>query len=144
MTTIRTLFAAALLLACVGISSQAWAQGCDTATYDHNGSRMLIHACDGGGFTIEYDRPRKGLAAQGVRPGTVLFQGSFWDSGGPNPRRVRGTAKLFKRGCRPAGYEVDGYWMADDTLQMSGRAPIRRNGCRVSGTRNDDLRFTPY
>ncbi|MER0236778.1 hypothetical protein [Fulvimarina sp. MAC8] len=143
MTSFRSLMAAAFSFGFIAFVPEARGQGCDTAVYQHNGSRMLIHACSSGGITIGYDRPRQGMRAQGVRPGTMLFRGRFWGSGGPNLRRVRGTAHLFKRGCNPAGYEVEGYWMENNTLQIGGWAPVRKNGCRVSGTRMDDLVFTP-
>ena len=123
------------------LAGAASASACDSAPYEHNGSQMEVHACPDGRMTISYDVPKPSLQRIGVRGGTLLFTGNFWDSGGSNLRRVRGTAFLFKPGCQPAGYEVEGYWLADGSLSLSGTAPVRRSGCTVSGYRQDDLLF---
>ena len=134
-------FAALLLLLPPSpFSNEARAQSCDMANYSHNGSLMTVHACDDGRLTIEYSEPKGSLARHGVRPGTLLMQGRAWDSGGPF-RRVNGTAYLFKKGCRPSAYKVEGYWMDSGRLELSGVAPVRKNGCRVTGKRQDSLVF---
>lgn len=119
------------------------ASDCDRDFYSHNGSMMEIDACPDGGFTISYENPKASLRKHGVGPGTLLFEGRFWDTGGMGLRKVTGTARLFKNGCPPALYQVDGYWLEDNVLEMSGAAPVRRKGCQASSTRRDDLRFVP-
>lgn len=131
----------AMLVTCVLAmlaSGGAAHAACDSAAYDHNGSRMEVHVCDGR-MVIEYDRPRSGIAQQGVRPGTVLFRGQVQQM--YRGAKIGGRAHVFKRGCPPASYDVNG-WMDDSgVITMEGRAPIRRNGCVASGHRNDVLVF---
>ncbi len=72
----------------------------------HNGSRMKFsYELTGGGtsLVITYDNPRPGMRAEGVSPGTVLFSGK--NQGGIN---VFGTARIFRKGCRPVEYDVGG------------------------------------
>ena len=109
------------------------AAACDSAPYDHNGSLMEAHACDGQ-FVIAYDQPRAGLAAQGVRSGTVLFRGVI------RGNRLSGTAHVFKAGCPPAPYPVRGS-MGNNVIVLEGVAPVRQQGCAVTGARNDRLVF---
>lgn len=130
------------LLAAAGLAVLAAAApahaACDSASYDHNGSLMEVHVCEGR-MVIEYDRPRSGIAQQGVRPGTVLFRGRVEKM--YRGAKVGGRAHVFKRGCQPAAYHVNG-WMDDKgVMTMEGRAPVRRNGCAISGHRNDVLVF---
>lgn len=82
------------------------------------------------------------MRKQGVTPGTLLFRGNFWESGGVNLRKVNGTAYVFKRGCKPAGYKVSGYWLEDGTLEMNGSAPVRGSGCKITRYRQDNLVFS--
>ena len=116
------------------------ALACDDAFYDHNGSLMQVSVCDGR-MVIDYERPRPGLARLGVQPGTVLFRGTVSRMTGG--RRISGRAFVFKRRCRPRGYEVNG-WMMDgeSSFSMEGRAPVRGGNCRVRRHRRDILRFS--
>lgn len=107
---------------------------CDTALYDHNGSEMAVHVCDGK-MVIEYEIPRKGLSA---RPGTVLFRGEIFQMTGG--AKINGRARVFKRGCKPASYEVNG-WMENGIITMAGRAPVRGGNCKTRRYRNDKLLF---
>lgn len=122
----------------VGLATVTPAQACDSAFYDHNGSRMEVHVCDGR-MVIEYDAPKRSLRKHGVRPGTVLFRGSvFQMSGGGS--KITGSARVFKSGCGPKAYEVNG-WMQDNSITMAGRAPVRNSQCGIRKYRNDNLRF---
>jgi len=112
---------------------------CDSASYDHNGSRMEVHVCDDR-MVIEYDRPRSGIIQQGVRQGTVLFQGRIRTT--DRGIRIGGRAHVFKRGCEPAPYQVDGFMDDSGMMTLRGRAPLRRNGCAISGHRDDVLVFS--
>jgi len=118
-------------------SGNASASNCARDNYDHNGSLMEIEVCDGGSIVIAYDRPRAGMRRQGVRSGTLLFEGRSNDG-----IHVSGTARVFKRGCGPATYRVSGRWSNDgNRLVMRGRAPVRRGGCAIRRYRNDRLVF---
>jgi hypothetical protein len=128
----RTLIAVGLVIGAVTVSAPALA--CDSAPYDHNGSLMEAHACNGK-FVITYDRPRGGIASQGVRSGTVLFTGTI------SGNQLLGISHVFKRGCEPASYPVSGR-MGDNVIVLEGYAPVRRDGCRITGGRNDRLVFT--
>ena len=96
--------------------------------FDHNGSLMTIDIARG---TIVYKQPRSGLARL-VQPGTVLFRGTIVENG-----PVLGTAFVFRRGCRPAGYPVTGHFhgtVLNGSLVVEGAAPVRPKGsCRVTG-----------
>ena len=113
------------------------AAACDSAPYDHNGSRMEVYACDGR-LVIAYDVPREGLAKAGVEPGTILFEGLYEDKAGG--ASLSGEARLFNRRCGPVRYEVNG-WMEGNSIVMEGLAPIRSGSCAIRGHRTDILRF---
>lgn len=115
------------------------AVGCDTARYDHNGSGMEVHVCDGR-MVIEYDNPKASLARLGVVPGTILFEGVVYEMTGGS--KISGQARVFKRNCQPAFYEVNG-WMQynENGFALEGTAPVRTATCRVGRTRQDILRF---
>lgn len=127
----RTLIAVSLAVGALTLAAPA--RACDSAPYDHNGSLMEAHACDGK-FVITYDQPRSGIASQGVRSGTVLFTGTI------SGDLILGIAYVFKRGCEPASYPVSGR-MGNNVIVLDGYAPVRRDGCRVTGGRNDRLVF---
>lgn len=145
MTKLRWILVVGLMfgLGALAEMPQGRASDCDRDFYSHNGSMMEVDACLDGRFTISYENPKASLRKHGVVPGTLLFEGRFWDTGGIGLRKVTGTARLFKKGCAPALYQVDGYWLENNVLELSGIAPVRRSGCNASGTRQDDLRFTP-
>ncbi|MFD0914795.1 hypothetical protein ACFQ14_00070 [Pseudahrensia aquimaris] len=107
---------------------------CDMAFYDHNGSEMAVHVCDGQ-MVIEYENPRRGLS---VKPGTILFKGELYQMTGGS--KINGRARVFRRGCKPTTYEVNG-WMENGTITMAGRAPVRGANCKVRRYRNDKLLF---
>ena len=127
-----------LLVAAVLAPAAPAHAACDSASYDHNGSLMEVHVCDGR-MVIEYDRPRSGMAQHGVRPGAVLFRGQVERM--YRGAKIGGRAHVFKRGCQPASYEVNGWIDDGGVIAMEGSAPVRRNGCTVSGHRNDVLVF---
>ncbi len=100
-------------------------------TWDHNGSVMVMRE-DGDSVTITYDEPRTSIRKQGVRRGTVLFEGMLVGSG-----RLSGTAYVFRQGCEPAPYDASGAYRSgsgQDRLILNGDAPVRvSGGCRVTG-----------
>jgi hypothetical protein len=90
---------------------------------DHNSSAMRIEVASDGGMVISYERPRAGLQAAGIAPGTVLFRGRI-DGG-----RIEGEARAFKKGCDAAPYRVKGT-LEGDRITLNGPGPVRA-GCRV-------------
>jgi hypothetical protein len=90
---------------------------------DHNSSAMRIEVAPDGGMIISYERPRAGLKAAGIAPGTVLFRGRI-DGG-----RIEGEAHAFKKGCDAAPYRVKGT-LEGDRITLNGPGPVRA-GCRV-------------
>jgi hypothetical protein len=97
----------------------------------HNGSTMSVSTGPQDALAIAYAKPRKGLSA---RSGDLLFEGQLvegtWADGA-----LEGQAFTFKRGCKPAPYEVTGR-IADEgpqwVITLSGAAPVRK-GCKVVG-----------
>ena len=119
------------------------ALACDEDLFVHNGSRMSVRDC-GSTLEIRYLEPREGLRAQGVAAGTLLVDGTISRSG--VARTFRGRARLFRAGCAPATYPVDGTLVLFDRgpFELSGRAPRRApTGCGLSGSRPDRLVFEP-
>lgn len=108
-------------------------EGYEGATYDHNGSQVLVDERSG---TIRYDVPKASIRSA-VRKGTVLFKGSFASNGS-----VSGTAYVFKAGCEPAPYTVAG-WSKGSTITLKGTAPRRDpNSCSVLGTTSNGANTT--
>jgi hypothetical protein len=107
------------------------------STWMHNGSTMLLDEKNG---RITYEEPKASIAGT-VRKGAVLFEGRF------EGKRVSGTAYVFKRGCAPAPYPVDGRMEKDprgfgERLVLSGPAPRRdRNSCAIIGTTSTHSRL---
>jgi len=103
--------------------------------WDHNGSVVRLVA-EGNQRFIYYESPRPGIAAQGVRPGTLLFDG----------RRIGdsyvGTARVFSRYCaQPMAYTMQGYVQGDTVIVLEGQRPVFDN-CRQTGAlRYESLRF---
>jgi hypothetical protein len=109
-----------------------WSNG----RWDHNNSEMSLEV---GNDTVRiyYQSPRQGMRDEGVRQGTLLFEGTF------SGRQISGTAHLFSRTCGRFPYAVSGAMSEDGRrIDMSGSAPTIDTGCRVTGRRRDDLAFT--
>lgn len=97
------------------------------AMFDHNGSRMNL---DMAGGTITYVKPKNSISGT-IKPGDILFDGSPWTEHGA----MTGTAYVFKKGCTPAAYHVEGGYDASiPGYVLKGKAPIRaKKGCDVTG-----------
>ncbi|MCJ2136195.1 hypothetical protein MKK69_19425 [Methylobacterium sp. J-026] len=93
--------------------------------YEHNGS--VIHwSVLGDAIKATYSTPRPGLAAAGISPGAILFEGTY--KGG----QIVGRAYAFKAGCPPAGYDVIGGEVTRGTIVLRGPGPHRAsNSCAV-------------
>lgn len=84
---------------------------------NHNNSQMLISEWKSGAVEIAYDIPRSGLP---VARGTTLFKGVR------TGRVYRGTAYVFRSGCSPASFAVEGMKdPAKETLTFVGAVPRR-------------------
>lgn len=113
-----------------------------TSVWDHNGSLMRLEEKAKKRRFI-YEEPRESLLGAGVKNGTVLFDGEEKSDG-----RLAGYAKLFRKGCGPIDYFVEGpYDKAKGEILLQGQAPIYSgNGCKITGYSDDgsasSLRFT--
>ncbi len=107
--------------------------------WSHNGSEMRLRA-DGSSRTILYEHPRPGIAAEGVEPGTVLFQGSLTDG---ESGEYSGTAFIFSERCGKRPFEVTGSLQMDGhEIHLNGAAPrIDRSTCQLKGTKESPLIF---
>ena len=115
----------------------AAAAGADSF-WTHNGSEMRLRV-DGDRRTFLYERPRAGIASQGVERGTVLFEGTISGETGS----YSGTAYLFSARCGKQSYAVSGELQDDGRrIFLSGEAPRRDSStCAVQGYRDDRLIF---
>ncbi len=110
-------------------------------THDHNGSEVTVY--DLGGL-IFYNKPKY----KGIAPGTVLFQGRGWWNSDPRAY-VEGVAFAFKKGCKAAGYRVEGGYDEYGDLVLKGAAPVwDKSGCQITGyseaSPNAELRFSVF
>ncbi len=99
------------------------------AEWDHNDSLMRFEE-DGKKRRFVYADPRQALLGAGVKSGTVLFDGEEKDDG-----RIAGYAKLFRKGCDPVDYFVEGAYDKDKgEILLQGQAPIYSgDGCKITG-----------
>jgi hypothetical protein len=105
------------------------AQSANGSLWDHNGSKMTWQE-DGEKRKFVYTEPKEGLDKAGIRPGTVLFEGKRKPDG-----RLAGMAKIFRGGCNPVDYFVEGtYEQRKGQIVLQGQAPVYgEKGCEVSG-----------
>ena len=92
----------------------------------HNGSRMMV-TIEEDAFVITYEKPKRSLRKHGVRSGTVLFSGHI------DGRRVEGEAFVFRDGCDPEPYQVEGIYNSDQrSFTLKGASPRRETGgCEI-------------
>lgn len=97
--------------------------------WDHNNSIMKFVE-NGKKRRFIYEKPRKTLKVAGVSTGTILFDGEEKQDG-----RLSGYAKLFRKGCEPIDYFVEGtYDKAKGKIVLQGQAPIYSGkGCKITG-----------
>lgn len=132
----RLFFAIPALLAFLFAVPPAHASACAIDEYTHNGSLMEIQVCDGGSISISYTQPRPGIAKQGARPGSLLFDG-FEGANGV----ISGKSRLFSSRCGVVTYAVTGGRQGNSII-LNGSAPIRGQGCQVTRHRQDNLVFS--
>jgi hypothetical protein len=87
---------------------------------------------------IYYVQPRQAMIDEGVRSGTLLFEGQLAAA-----NAVVGTAYVFDRGCSSGiPYPVSGDIVSDaHKIILTGQAPNQLNGCRPVAFRPDTLVF---
>lgn len=121
--------------ACAFVS---WPAHANTSTWDHNGSQVVLEE-NGKQRKIVYSEPRGALDTAGVRKGTVLFDGEAKADG-----RLAGYAKLFRAGCDPVDYFVEGSLdTSKGEILLQGQAPIYSGqGCKITGYSDDNTAST--
>jgi hypothetical protein len=114
----------------------------DRGQWNHNGSLMTLVEGDNNSRAIYYHFPRSTMADVGVREGTLLFRGYETDG------RWFGVAYVFKRGCPPIPYRVEGNLYSNErgvwSVHLRGPAPSEYIGCdpiSYAWTDNSDLIF---
>lgn len=106
------------------------------STWTHNRSIMSV-LLDRGNLKIYYEEPRAGMMNEGVRSGTLLFDGRASND------QVSGTAYVFDQRCGKFPYQVSGELSnGARRLFMTGRAPTSLSeSCQVINYRDDSLLF---
>lgn len=128
-----------ILAGSLSLASHVSAQA---SQWDHNSSLMTLEV-DGKKARFVYEDPRGALAAAKVKRGTVLFDGKEKKDG-----RLEGYAKLFRKGCDPVDYYVEGaYDKAKGEILLQGQAPLYSGeGCKITGYTDEgsasSLQFT--
>jgi len=114
----------------------------DRGQWNHNGSLMTLFEGESNSRAIYYDLPRAAMVDLGVREGTLLFRGY------ENDARWFGIAFVFKRGCPPIPYRVEGNLYSNErggwSVHLRGPAPSEYIGCdpiSYAWTDNSDLIF---
>lgn len=103
--------------------------------WSHNGSVMKL-AATGASRHFYYEQPTLGILKQGVKRGTLLFDGTRSGS------TYSGTARIFSRQCGTFRYKVAGTVGEDQkSLTLFGKAPRLTKSCIVAGYRDDILYF---
>ena len=92
----------------------------------HNGSE-IVATFDRGAMRMYYEKPKPALRQAGIYQGTLLFQGTA------NDGHIKGTAFVFRKGCPPTPYEVEGRAQGDVGFELSGPGPKFGAGCAVLG-----------
>lgn len=131
MGSLRKLCAfSAVGAACAFLSWPAHAN----TSWDHNGSLMVLEE-NGKKRRLVYAEPRGTLGTAGVTKGTVLFDGEEKADG-----RLAGYAKLFRAGCDPVDYFVEGSLdKSKGEILLQGQAPIYSgSGCKITGYSDDN------
>ncbi|MEJ2227053.1 MAG: hypothetical protein P8Y67_02225 [Alphaproteobacteria bacterium] len=106
----------------------------EASTWEHNGSTVALEK-NGEKRRIVYVRPRAALKKAGVKSGTVLFSGKTKKSG-----RVAGYAKIFRKGCDPVDYFVEGKIDPNKgEMVLQGQAPVYSGkNCKITGYSDDN------
>jgi hypothetical protein len=120
------------------LAMSAFAQGSEndgrSGTWSHNDSTIALYE-NGNRRVFKYDVPRKGMVEEGVRHGTVLFDGFVTGD------QIVGTSRLFSRRCgKSVAYNVSGM-VSGQNITMFGKAPRLGPQCEVAETHDMVLSF---
>jgi hypothetical protein len=109
-----------------GVTSDkpAAASGQNKSYLLHNGSDITA-VFENGQMSLYYSKPKVSLASAGIDIGTLLFRGTA------NSGDIKGTAFVFKKGCQPMPYEVQGKASGDIGFELTGKGPVFGQGCAV-------------
>lgn len=104
--------------------------------WDHNNSTMSV-TISGGRVTIHYLKPRQGMMDEGVRPGTLMFEGQRVGD------RLSGTAYVFDSRCGKLPYQDEGEIFGGRQIVLNGRrVPTALTAeCQVTSYRTDPSVF---
>ena len=107
--------------------------------WTHNGSEMRL-TVDGLARAFIYERPRSGIAAEGARPGTVLFQGRLTNAASGT---YAGNSYIFSARCGNKSFPVTGDLVNDASeIHLGGRVPVvDRSSCVQKGAKDSVLKF---
>jgi hypothetical protein len=126
-------------LLALGLAFGAGLPAAADSCWMHNGSLMRLQA-DGAARWFSYETPRAGIAAVGVRRGTLLFNGR--NDGG----WYSGLARVFSSACpgEPLEYYVEGP-VSDGQRRVTlrGTREVHRN-CQPTGDIASDVLVFTY
>lgn len=128
-------FLLTFVISLAALAAPSEAAPCARERYDHNGSLMLYERC-GDRVTISYLQPKPGLVDQGVRNGTLLFDGTEQRNGA-----ISGRSRLYGRDCPPITYNVSGR-RDRGGIVLKGQKPVRNAKCKVTDSKPQTLQFT--
>jgi peptidyl-prolyl cis-trans isomerase C len=101
----------------------------------HDGSLMKLYA-DGERIVLQFEKPREGLDASGIKPGTQLFHGTR------RGKTYSGEAITFSPQCGARKFPVTGQAAADgNSFKVLGMRPVLAAGCNVANERSEVLVF---
>lgn len=104
--------------------------------WNQDGSIVKLVA-DGASRKFQFEKPRSDLAAAGVKPGALLFDGK------KEGARYLGTVYAFAAKCKPQPFTVIGDISADEKqVTLRGKQPTLNVSCKVTGTSDVNLVLT--
>lgn len=108
----------------------------DDRVWVYGNSTFRVEALPTGDLTILFAAVGNGLDHEGVVPGTPLFQGTG------DGVHLSGHSAHFRKECGPMNYDVSGlYDLAQGVIFLSGRIPVRNQGCHVEKYINIVMKF---
>jgi hypothetical protein len=109
--------------------------GTDSGLWSHNGSHIRLSSSNER-VVLEYEKPRADLDKLGIKPGTILFQGTT------SGNVWTGEASMFSRRCGERVFQVTGSALADGRrVELRGKKPNLDGQCNVAGYRDGVLVF---
>jgi hypothetical protein len=109
-----------LLLSLIALTVLGSAAALADSYWDHNGSLMRLVA-KGSERLFYYEKPKDSLRQSGVRPGTLLFNGTTQNE------RYEGVARRFSKHCPESPLE---YWVTGNVVRPQGQLQVVLTGPR--------------